>query len=248
MTIATRFPTGLYGITPDWSDFDRLYHAIEQACAAGLPILQWRRKHTPFELACEQARRVALCCQHHGTLFVVNDDWRLALEVGADAVHLGRDDGDIQEAKADIAAASKHLLIGVSCYNQIELAQQAIANEVDYFAFGAVFPSTVKPDAVHAPLHLFEEAKQLLTASLSPQLPNSMLNASDTTATVDSLDMILTPPTRPTIVGIGGITLSNAKQVIDAGADSIAVISGLFETADIYQTCKDFMTLFATKH
>lgn len=226
MSTALRFPTGLYGITPDWEDFNRLYLAIEQACAAGLPILQWRRKHTPFELACEQAQQVAKCCHNHGTTFVVNDDWKLAVAVRADAVHIGKDDGDLQAVKKSIAASGHPLRIGVSCYNQLALAEQAILNGVDYFAFGAVFASTVKPNAVHAPLSLFQEAQQLLS---TPEHRSTLNNS------------------RPCIVGIGGITLKNAQMVIQAGADSIAVISGLFETEDIYQTCKDFMKLFSSE-
>lgn len=211
----SRFPTGLYGITPDWRDFDRLYTALEQVCAAGIPILQWRRKHTPFALACEQASKVATLCKNHGTIFVINDDWRLALEVGADAVHLGKEDGNVKEIKALLKQHRSPIKIGVSCYNQLALAQQAIADGVDYFAFGAVFSSSVKPNAVHAPLALFAQAKQLLPINNPPR-----------------------------IVGIGGITLANAQQVIAAGADSIAVISGLFEQDDIYQTCCQFMRLF----
>lgn len=222
MQSSTRLPSGLYGITPDWTDFNRLFSAIEQACSAGLPILQWRRKHTPFELACEQASLVAQCCHDNGTLFVVNDDWRLALEVGADAVHLGRDDGDLMEVKAALPH-SKNLLIGVSCYNQLELAQQAINNHVDYVAFGAVFSSSVKPDAVHAPLSLFAETHQYINQNISFSASHQ---------------------TRPNVVGIGGITLANAQQVIEAGADNIAVISGLFETSDVFKTCRAFMQLF----
>lgn len=229
MQLSTRLPLGLYGITPDWSDFNTLYQAIEQVCAAGLPILQWRRKNTPFELACEQALHVARCCHNHGTLFVVNDDWRLALAVQADAVHLGRDDGDIKEIKQAINTANASLLVGVSCYNQLSLAQQAIDNAVDYFAFGAVFPSSVKPNAVHAPLSLFHEAKQLHRRTRQHNLASSQ------------------PDSRPNIVGIGGITLANAQQVIDAGADNIAVISGLFDTSDVYRTCREFMQLFTKR-
>lgn len=211
-----RFPTGLYGITPDWADFDCLLITIEQACKAGLPVLQWRRKNTPATLARLQAAQVAQCCKEYGTLFVINDDWQLALDVNADAVHLGRDDGDIQSIKKALAEKQRSLLIGMSCYNQLTLAQQAIDEyDVDYFAFGAVFPSSVKPNAVRAPLSLFKEAQQFFK-----QAP------------------------RQTMVAIGGITLENAPKVIEAGADSIAVISGLFEQADVYNTCKAFNQLF----
>lgn len=210
-----RFPRGLYGITPDWPDFQRLLRAIESACEAGLPILQWRRKHTPFEIACEQAQRVARICQITGTTFIINDDWQLALEVQADGVHLGKEDASLTYVQSNITSKKRPLLIGTSCYNDISIAQRSIEQSADYIAFGAIFTSPVKPEAVRAPLTLFKQAYALCNT---------------------------TP--RPTLVGIGGITLHNAPAVIQAGADSIAVISGLFEQNDIYQTTQDFIQLF----
>ena len=216
-TKTTRFPTGLYGITPEWDDFSRLFTAIETACHAGLPILQWRRKNTPFDVALEQASMVAKVCKNTGTTFVINDNWQLALAVKADAVHLGKDDASVLTVQKALQTESHSLLIGVSCYNQLELAQNAILHDVDYLAFGAVYPSSVKPNAVRAPLRLFREARDLFSpTSSSPQ----------------------------TLVAIGGITRQNAAPVIQAGADSIAVISGLFEQTDIAQTTKDFIQLF----
>ncbi|NEN75296.1 thiamine phosphate synthase [Pelistega sp. NLN82] len=209
----TLFPSGLYGITPEWTDFPRLLKAIEQVCLAGIPTLQWRRKGIPFEQACEQAAQVLTLCQNSGTLLVINDDWKLALHIGAPAVHIGKDDGNILHIQKTLTQTQKSLLIGVSCYNQLSLAQQAIQQGADYVAFGAVFPSSVKPNAVTAPLDLFSQIKTVVS---NP----------------------------PPVIGIGGITLQNAHQVIQAGADSIAVISGLFEQDDIRQTCQDFIQLF----
>src|SRR3546814_8782344 len=90
---ATRFPRVLYGITPDWPDTDRLLQAIEAAHAGGMAVLQWRRKtgERPARLA--QLDRVHELCQRLGLLLIVNDDWRLAADIDADGVHLGRDDG-----------------------------------------------------------------------------------------------------------------------------------------------------------
>jgi len=92
--------------------------------------------------------------------------------------------------------------------------QKALAAEregADYIAFGSVFASGVKPDAVHAPLDLLVEAKRRVA------LP---------------------------IVAIGGITLANASQPIAAGADMVAVISALFDAADITIAARQFNALF----
>lgn len=212
-----RFPTGLYGINPDWDDFSRLYKAIEQACQAGLPVLQWRRKNLSAEQALEQASLIQALCQHYGTLLMINDNWRLALEIGADGVHLGRDDESVAIVRQELANIphAKSLLIGVSCYNRLDLAQQAIKDKLDYFAFGALFTSSVKPEAVNAPLDLFAQARTHFTQA-----------------------------ERPTMVGIGGITLANARQVIQTGCESLAVISGLFEQDDIGATTRQFINLF----
>ena len=92
-----------------------------------------------------------------GVPVIINDDVELALELGADGAHLGRDDGEL-------AAARKRLrgkLLGASCYNNLALARAAVQAGADYVAFGSVFPSPTKPQAVRAPLGLFREAKPL---------------------------------------------------------------------------------------
>ncbi|MFV9475172.1 thiamine phosphate synthase [Advenella sp. RU8] len=218
MTEQLRFPRGLYGITPAWDDIEKLYKAIEQACEGGMNVLQWRRKNTPFEIALKQAARVADICKQHNTLFFINDDWELALAINADGVHLGREDAAPEFVRQQAASHNRQapLLIGVSCYNQLDKAQQAIAQDLDYVAFGALFDSRVKPEAEKASLDLFPAARQLLP-NRSP---------------------------RPALVGIGGIDIHNAKSVIQAGADSISVISGLFEQADIRNTAKALSNLF----
>lgn len=218
MTETLRFPAGLYGITPAWEDINKLYPAIEQACEGGMRVLQWRRKNTPFETALEQAAKVAEICQRYNTLFFINDDWQLALALNADGVHLGREDADPAFVRQEATRQNRKrpLLIGVSCYNDLANAQQAIEQDMDYIAFGALFPSQVKPEAEKASLALFAAAKQLLPAGSR----------------------------RPALVGIGGIDIHNAQSVIDAGADSISVISGLFEQADIRQTAMALSNLF----
>ena len=198
-----RFPAGLYGVTPEWDDTARLLAAVREAAAGGMRVLQLRRKHASAAQRAAQARALAPLCRELDVRFLVNDHWELALEVGADGAHLGRDDGDLAQARAQ---AGPGFILGASCYDDLARARDLLRAGADYIAFGAVFASPTKPQAVHAPLALLGRARELAAESTGP---------------------------RPAVVAIGGITPANAPQVAQAGADSIAVISGLFEAADI---------------
>jgi thiamine-phosphate pyrophosphorylase len=135
---------GLYAVSPEVPD---ALGRIERALAGGVALLQYRRKrHDPAE-----AREVLKVARHHGVPMIVNDNLELALEIGADGVHLGRDDGELGAARKRLGAR----ILGASCYNQPGLARAAIAAGADYIAFGSVFPSPTKPNAVRAPLSLF---------------------------------------------------------------------------------------------
>jgi thiamine-phosphate pyrophosphorylase len=76
--------------------------------------------------------------------------------VGADGVHLGRDDASVREARICLP----HGLIGVSCYDDPERARSAAREGADYVAIGSVFPSATKPGAVRAPLALIAAARE----------------------------------------------------------------------------------------
>ncbi|KAF0812429.1 Thiamine-phosphate synthase [Andreprevotia sp. IGB-42] len=149
---------GLYAITPDWLDTPRLVTACETALAGGATTLQYRNKLADAALALEQARALCALAQRHGAIFIINDDVALALAVDADGVHLGGGDGDLAAARARLPAGK---LLGASCYDRIEFARAAVAAGADYIAFGAVFPSATKPQAVPAALDLFGQAAGL---------------------------------------------------------------------------------------
>ena len=95
-------------------------------------------------------------CQARGATFIINDDVDLACDVGADGVHLGRDDATVAVARKRLGSSR---LIGVSCYDSLQLAEAVIAAGADYIAFGSFFPSIVKPAAVRADVSLISEAK-----------------------------------------------------------------------------------------
>ncbi|WP_345252087.1 thiamine phosphate synthase, partial [Pigmentiphaga soli] len=149
---------GLYGITPEWDDTDRLVAAVEAAARGGMRMLQWRRKDIAPAARRPQAQALRDACARLGVVFIVNDDWRLALDLGADGAHLGKDDGDIGEARR---AAGPALYLGASCYDSLDRARAALAAGADHVAFGAVFDSPTKPAAVRAPLALLTAARAL---------------------------------------------------------------------------------------
>lgn len=216
----SRFAKGLYGITPEWEDKNRLLTAIEEACRGGMQILQWRQKNLSLSDALPLAFKAKAICHQYACQFFVNDSVQLALACQADGIHIGREDGTVADLRKACADQGQNLLIGVSCYNDIELAKEAINDRVDYLAFGALFSSSVKPDAVSAPLTLFAEIKAYMQ------------------------ELGLSVDTTPALVGIGGIDQSNAASAIEAGADSLAVISGLFEADDIQATAQYLNNLF----
>jgi len=152
---------GLYAITPDDADGAAIIARLRAALAAGDPAplaaVQYRNKRADPSRREDEARALGALCRAHHVPFIVNDDVELALAVGADGVHLGRDDGDLRAARAKMGTR----LVGASCYDSLERARSAVGSGADHVAFGSVFASPTKPAAVRAPLSLFSRARAL---------------------------------------------------------------------------------------
>ena len=147
---------GLYAITPDCADTARLARLVEEALAGGAALVQYRGKLREESVALDQARMLRALCHRYDAAFIVNDSIALALSVDADGVHLGRDDGELAAARAALGGR----ILGVSCYDQPELARRAARAGADYVALGSVFASRTKPGAVRAPLECLARARQ----------------------------------------------------------------------------------------
>lgn len=201
---------GLYAITdagllPD----ERLTDAVAAAIRGGARLIQYRDKSHDSARRLAQATALNALCQDHDVPLIINDDVELAFAVGAAGVHLGQDDADIATARARLGPRA---LIGVSCYDRLDLALNAARAGADQVAFGAFFPSPTKPTEIRAPLDLLQQARAQL------DLP---------------------------IVAIGGITPDNAAVLLAAGADYLAVVSGVFAQPDIQVAARRYATLFA---
>jgi thiamine-phosphate pyrophosphorylase len=200
-------PTGLYAITAEnHASPQALAEKVKAALRGGARAIQYRAKSSQSQM--QEARLLLAECKAFHVPLIINDDVELALAMGADGVHLGKDDGSIQEARKKLGAAA---IIGVSCYNSLERAVDAQAQGATYVAFGRFFPSSSKPDAPCAHIETLVTAKQRL------HMP---------------------------IVAIGGITPDNGLSLIQAGADVLAVIDGVFGAGDPAQAALAFKPLF----
>lgn len=186
---------GLYLLTPDDANTARLLARVRPLLDAGVAMLQYRNKQAGARLRREQARALLAECRARAIPLVINDDWRLAAELGADGAHLGEDDGQLREARA---ALGQDRILGASCYADLARAETAAAAGATYLAFGAFFASGTKPLARRADPSLLRTAARF-------GLPR---------------------------VAIGGITADNARGLVSAGADLLAVIGAVFDAPD----------------
>jgi thiamine-phosphate pyrophosphorylase len=135
---------------------------VRQALQGGARVLQYRNKTADAELKLAQAQAVLQLAREFNTTFIVNDDALLAAQVDADGVHLGGGDGSVAAARTLLGSK----IIGVSCYNRLSLAHEAIRQGADYVAFGAFFSSSVKPEAVMADVALLQTARMELSVPI----------------------------------------------------------------------------------
>ncbi len=183
----TRPACQLYLISPLNVDGDFPSQLEAALSAAPVAAFQFRVKDIDQHEAARLAVPLQEICARHDVAFIVNDSIALAKRIKADGVHLGQEDGDPRDARAELGRDAQ---IGVTCHNSRHLAMEAAEGGADYVAFGAYFPTTTKKVKHQADLETLEMWSQF---------------------------------TEVPCVAIGGITPDNAKAVIDAGADFIAV-------------------------
>lgn len=214
MTVLASALRGLYAVTPDDALLPRLSALVKAALDGGVRLVQYRNKTAPAPLRRAQAAELLRICRPYEAKLIINDDYWLAVEIGADGAHLGRDDAPGASLRVARDALGPNRILGVSCYDDLDRAEKAAAAGADYIAFGSVFASATKPAATRVSLATLSEARQRFG------LP---------------------------VAAIGGITLSNAPDVIGAGADMLAVVSDLFNAMNPKARAEAFQTLWSSK-
>lgn len=163
----------------------------------------------------ETARGIAAWKREFDFLFIVNDDLETAIEVGADGVHVGKDDCSIEECRQRLIRrgdVSSPLLIGYSSHSLTE-ALEAEKNGADYVAFGAIFPTPAK-----GPGHPIQGTEKLRNVVKALRVP---------------------------VVAIGGIGRDNIKEVFSTGVASVAMISALAHARKRIDEARYFSQIFS---
>ncbi len=200
---------GLYVITEtSLMPRDRFVDMVEAAVRSGATMVQLRDKSTPHDEVVRLASELLAVTRRYGALLIVNDHPTVARDIGADGVHVGREDPSVAEARAILGPDT---IIGASCYGEVDRAVAAEQEGADYVAFGTPFPSPTKASKGKTPIGIFQEAKQRVSVP---------------------------------VFAIGGINIDNAQQIVDAGADGIAVVSGVFAAPDVASAAQALVQLF----
>jgi thiamine-phosphate pyrophosphorylase len=147
---------GLYLVTPDWDDTQKLLEITEQALRGGAALVQYRHKSASLALRREQAELLLELCHIYERPFVVNDYVDLCIAIGADGVHVGGTDTSVAQVRA-ILGPDK--IVGASCYGDLQLARDAHQDGASYIAFGGFYPSRVKKYPVTTSFDIIAKSK-----------------------------------------------------------------------------------------
>lgn len=155
-----------------------LMSIAEEAIAGGVDILQMREKHKSPEELIGLGRRLASLCKENGVTFIVNDDPLLAKNLEADGVHLGQEDIQQYPVNTVRQIIGRDKIIGLSTHS-LEQFQRANHMDVDYVAFGPLFPTKTKSYHIGT-----GDVSRVLQTALKPVVFIGGINA-------DNLDLLL---------------------------------------------------------
>jgi thiamine-phosphate pyrophosphorylase len=147
---------GLYAITPDMADLNTLIQKTQWAIEGGAFMVQYRSKILNRDVKMQQCAAILRLCREYEIPCIVNDDVDMCRALDADGVHLGEKDDNIAEVRRILG---EDAIIGSSCYDQLSRANEAQKEGASYVAFGAIYPTSTKPNAPRASLALLREAK-----------------------------------------------------------------------------------------
>lgn len=162
----------LYLVTdPELCARQGLVETVVAAVRGGVTVVQLRDKQASDGEMIDQARRLKAALAGSGVPLIINDRLAVALESGADGLHIGQDDGDVAAARSALGEAA---ILGLSVQNHDQLARLDPAR-LDYLGFGPVFATTTKRN--HATPLGFDGLAALVAASPLPAVAIGGLKA-----------------------------------------------------------------------
>lgn len=134
---------GVYAIYDRATLSSNALDTVQAVLETGVDWLQYRDKR-PSGPDPDLAKQLGATTHAAGAGFIVNDDWKLAVDVGPDGVQMGASDGDLRTGRTALGLGA---VIGASCSGSLERARAAIDADANYVSFGRFFESNTKPDA-----------------------------------------------------------------------------------------------------
>ena len=190
---------GLYVVTPDWDDTQKLLETSEMALKGGAAVLQYRHKTASDSLRREQAECLQALCRSYQVPFIINDHVALCVALGADGIHVGGTDQAVADVRARIGPDR---ILGASCYGSLELAQAAEKAGASYVAFGGFYPSRVKKYPVTTPQTIVTDWKTqgavpscVIGGMTRDNAAPLVANGADMVAVISSVYMVGDPQT-----------------------------------------------------
>ena len=160
MTVVTPLPAfGLYAITLEpesGSGSIQLTSAVQAALSGGATMIQYRAKQRPRDRKAADLRDLLPLCRAAKAPLIVNDDVDLAAETDADGIHIGEYDEALAAARQRLG---KSCIIGVSCYDSLQRARDAVGAGASYVAFGSFYPTATKVASRRAAITLLHQAQ-----------------------------------------------------------------------------------------
>lgn len=191
---------------------------VEELAAGGAEHVQLRLKGVDPSEVQTIVNDAQKACKAHGTRLWVNDHWKAALAAGAYGVHVGQEDLESMGLKAVHELAEGGLRLGVSTHSYAELAT-ALAVRPSYISLGPVYETQSK--------------------DVSRWEPQGLQRVQHWRQ--------LVPESMP-LIAIGGISLTRAPGVIQAGADGIAAIGAITKSSDRAATLAKWNSVWGARH
>ena len=198
----------LYAITDRaWTGKQSLAEQVESALKGGATCVQLREKELSDAEFLASAIELSALCKRYGVPFFVNDNVEIAIECGADGVHVGQDD---MAAGAVRARIGENKILGVSA-ETVEQAVQAEKNGADYLGVGAMFPTFTKLDTEPV---TFDTLKAICSAVTIPVVAIGGINEQNIIQLKGS-----------GIAGVAVVSAIFAQPDITAAASRLAVLT-----------------------
>ncbi len=155
---------GIYAILPADLETDDLLGRAEAALKGGVRLLQFRDKKQGYKRQLKRGRALRLLTRQYDARLMINDSVRLACDVEADGVHLGRDDApNLIQLRQQVG---DEFLVGITCRADAAFAKSVLQDGADYVSFGALWPTRSKPEVPAIGVQRLAKARQLFPAAI----------------------------------------------------------------------------------